>query len=188
MGGCMAFNFGPHELREKMIDVKWFVYSPDFDSGFFQEEQNFRTAIDLGDANVEAVKAELIQLFNLKPIPTEKDLLKYSENLNFDLVKYDKQPFLYVRLFSTLKWGAMGQAQIDEMKRIDQQLCTTKYKIALPYRQFDYVFGPNYLLAKEFAKKFVNKSKVYIPSQKEWFWGSSISEAIKQMEQAMARR
>ncbi len=173
MGRCSAFNFGPKELKEKMKNFKYFVYSPNFESALDQL-QSFYTNLSLSNTNYTYFVEELRKALNLKSMTGDK--FDFLANLTCSFFYNGEENTLFLSFESKEYIGAITQEQIDVLGEIDQQLAKANFIPAKIERAQDVVFGENHLLAKELSKPFKSKAGVYVPSQKEWFFGKSYEE------------
>lgn len=160
MGRCLAFNFGPQELKAKLKDVKYFVYSPDYESAGYCGPQHFYATLDISQTAPETVIREL------------ETLAKHSR---FSSIK--KKDYLYLRLESLEAYGAITENQVEDVKLVDRKLSQLGLKPFAVERYQDVVFGENHLLAKELSKSFKAPGAFFVPKQMDWFVGRSFEEA-----------
>jgi hypothetical protein len=164
MGRCLAFNFGPSELKQKLKHVRYFVYTPDYDSGGHSTDQYFYAVLDVTNADVDPIKKVLVEKLQL-----QGSKLRFSDG--------DGQR-LFVILESNQPSGAITEIQIADVLLADQELVRMNLTAASITKYQDVVFGEDHLLAKELSKPFQQLSAFFVPPQDKWIVGKDVHEAI----------
>jgi hypothetical protein len=164
MGRCLAFNFSPEELKQKLKSVRYFVYTPDYDSPGYVSDQHFYAVLS-DDLNV--VKKAL------NGLPLQGSNLRLTEG---------KDGKLFVILESRDPKGAITDRQVADVLIADEALRLMNV-IAAPFaRNQDVVFGELHVHAKELSQPFKHKGAFHVPLQTHWFAGKNYEEARSKFE------
>lgn len=171
MGRCLAFNFSPEELKQKLKDVHYFVYSPDFDSAGDSSNQHFFATLDIRNHDVQAIKEAL------KLVQLQGSVFRFSQDENK----------LFVYLDSRELKGAISDRQIADVHLVDQELLRMSLPAATFVRYQDVVFGDKHFHAKDLSRPFAHTGILFVPKQSQWSVGKSYEEALSQYEASQKR-
>lgn len=176
MGSCLAYNFGPKELKEEMKGIKFFVYAPRFES-MADGDQFFYTRLNVASTNYTSLVEQIRKALNLKPTVNDEYIFPAKLRLSF---YYNGEENVLSLFFNSDEEGAaITKEQINVIKEADQKLVKENLRPAKIDRAQDVVFSEDHFFAKELSKPFKSKAGVYVPSQKEWIVGKTYKEAVQ---------
>ena len=163
MGRCLAFNFGPEDLKQKLIGARFFVYTPDYDSAGYSSDQHFFAVLDVTKVDLDEVKR------TLDLIALQGSTLRFAQA---------EDGRLFVHLESKESRGAMTDRQIADVLLVDAELRRMNLTAAPFIRNQDVVFGKQHLLVKELSQPFEHVGAFFVPKQAEWCIGKTYEEAL----------